>query len=67
MGLRMMYPVTVGIFNVNFNHVMTKLFDMKLLEGTGASTAASMFNDVNIINGYRVRQYKCQHWETNAH
>ena len=42
-----MYPVTVRIFDVNFNLIMKKFFDINFLEGTDASTAASMFDGVN--------------------
>ena len=46
-GLQKMYPVTVRIFDVNFNRIMKKFFDINFLEGTDAPTAASMFDSVN--------------------
>ena len=46
-GLQKMYPVTVRIFDVNFNRIMTKFFDMNLLEWADVSTAASLFDSVN--------------------
>ena len=46
-GLEKMYPITVRIYDVRFNRVMTKFFSMNLLEGTDASTAACMFDSVN--------------------
>ena len=46
-GLQKMYPVTVCIFDVNFNRIMKKFFDINFLEGTDAPTAASMFDSVN--------------------
>ena len=41
-----MYPVTARIFDFNFNRMMTKFFDMILLQGIDA-TAASTFHSVN--------------------
>ena len=46
-GLQKMYPVTIHIFDVNFNRIMKKFFDMNFLEGTDAPTAASMFDSMN--------------------
>ena len=46
-GLEKMYPITVRIYDVRFNRVMTKCFSMNLLEGTDVSTAACMFDSVN--------------------
>ena len=42
-----MCPVTVRIFDVNFNRIMKKFFDINFLEGTDAPTAANMFDSVN--------------------
>ena len=70
-GLQKMYPVTVRIFDVNFNRIMKTFFDMNFLEGTDAPTAASMFYSVNnLFERYNIQwehcrgigQYKCQHW-----
>ena len=47
--LQKMYPVTVCTFDVNLNRITTKFFDMNLLEGTDASTTASMFDSVNSL------------------
>ena len=38
-GIKKMFPVTVRIFDLNFNRIMTKFVDMNLIEGTDASTA----------------------------
>ena len=46
-GLQKMCPVTVRIFDVNFNRIMKKFFDINFLEGTDAPTAANMFDSVN--------------------
>ena len=55
--LQKMYPVTVRIFDVNFNRIMKKLFDKKFLEGRDV-TAASMFDSVNnLFERYNV------HWD----
>ena len=44
-----MYPLTLHKFDANFNCIMTKFFDMKLLEGADASTASSLFDSVNSL------------------
>ena len=49
-GLQKMFPVTVRIFDVNFNHMMKKFFDMNFPEGRDAPTAASMFDSVSLNN-----------------
>ena len=46
-GLAKMLPVTVRVFNINFNRVMTKFLDMNELEGKDVSTAAAMFKSMN--------------------
>ena len=38
-SLSKMFPITVWVFDVNFNRVMTKFFDMNLIDSTDASTA----------------------------
>ena len=38
-GLEKMFPICVRIFGVNFNRIMTKFFDMNMLEGRDASWA----------------------------
>ena len=60
-GLQKMYPITVRIYEVRFNQIMTRFFDMGLLEGSTASTAESMlasvaeqFNDHNFSWDYCV-------------
>ena len=59
-GLQKMYPVTVRIFDVNFNRMTTRFFDMNLLEGTDASTAASMFDSVNnLFERYNIQWDHC--------
>ena len=46
-GLAKMYPITVKIFNISYSRVMTKFFDMNLIEGASASTAVVMFSSVD--------------------
>ena len=60
-GLQKMYSITVRIYEVRFNQIMTRFFDMGLLEGSTASTAESMlasvaeqFNDHNFSWDYCV-------------
>ena len=45
-GLLKMFPVTVRISDINHQPVMTKFFDMNLMEGRDASTTADMFSSV---------------------
>ena len=46
-GLYKMFPVTVRIFDTNFNHIMTKFLDMNMLVGRNASTVAFEFNSID--------------------
>ena len=46
-GFAKIYPITVRIFDINYSRVMTKFFDMNLIEGANASTAAAIFSSVN--------------------
>ena len=46
-SLRKMFPNTVRVFDVSFNTVMTKFFDMNLIDGTDVSTAEAMFQSVD--------------------
>ena len=46
-GVLKMFPVTVGIFDINHQRIMTKFFDMNLMEGRDASTATEMFSSVD--------------------
>ena len=46
-GLEKMFPISIRIFDVNFNRIMTKFFDMNMLEGRAASTAECMFVSIN--------------------
>ena len=46
-GLAKMYPITGRIFDINFTRVMTKFFDMNLMERASASTAAVMFSSID--------------------
>ena len=48
-GIAKMHPVTVGIYDVNFNRVMTKFLDMNLIEGSTSGTAATIFQHVNAL------------------
>ena len=41
--LSTMFPITVRVFEVNFNREMTKFFDMNLTDGTDTFTAETMF------------------------
>ena len=41
-----MYRITVRIYDVGFNQIMTRVFDMNLLEGSTASAAESIFASV---------------------
>ena len=40
-GIAKMYLITVCIYDVNFNRVMTKFFDMNLIEGSTRGTAVT--------------------------
>ena len=46
-GVEKMFPITVWIFDIEFNCVMTKFFDINLIEGRDSSTAACMFQSVD--------------------
>ena len=46
-GLEKMFPISIRIFDVNFNRVMTKFFDMNMLEGRSSSTAEFMFDSID--------------------
>ena len=46
-GLSKMFLITVRLFDANFNRVMTKFFDMSLIDGTDASTVEAMFQSVD--------------------
>lgn len=48
-GIAKMYPITVRIYDVNFNRVMTKFFDMNLIEGSTSGTAATIFQHVDAL------------------
>ena len=41
-----MFPITVRIYDINFNRIMKKFFDINNLTGRGAST--SLFNSVDV-------------------
>ena len=45
-GIAKMYPIAVRIYDVEFNRVMTKFFDMNLIEGRCSGTAATIFGHV---------------------
>ena len=49
-GIAKMHPVTVRIYDVNFNRVMTKFLDMNLVEGSTSGTAAT-FNMLMLFLG----------------
>ena len=46
-GLEKMFPISVRIFDVNYNQIMRKFFDMNMLEGRDASTAECMFSSID--------------------
>ena len=46
-SLSKIFPVTGRVFDVNFNRVMTKFFDMNLIGSTDAPTAEAMFETVD--------------------
>ena len=46
-GVLKMFPVTVRIFDINHQRIMTKFSDMNLMVGRDASTAAEMFSSVD--------------------
>ena len=55
-GLQKMSLVTVSIFDVNFNCLMKKFFDMNFLKETDAPAAASMFDNVtNLFERYNMQ------------
>ena len=59
-GLSKMFPITVWVFDVNFNRVTTKFFDMNLIDGTDASTAETMFQSVdNQLNNHDISWDYC--------
>ena len=59
-GLSKTFPITVRVFDVNFNRVMTKFFDMNLIDGTDASTAETMFQSVdNQLNNHDISWDYC--------
>ena len=39
-GIEKMFPITVRIYDINFNRIMTKSFDINTLTGRIFSTAA---------------------------
>lgn len=45
--LAIINPITVRIFDTNYSRVMTKFFDMNLIEGASASTAAAASSSVD--------------------
>ena len=45
-GVLKMFPVTVRMFDINHQRIMTKFFLMNLMEGQDASAAAEMFSSV---------------------
>ena len=45
--LEKMFPISARIFDVNYNQIMTKFFDMNMLEGRDARTAKFMFSSID--------------------
>ena len=59
-SLSKMFPITVRVFVVNFNRVMTKLFDMNLIDRTDVSTAEAVFQRVdNQLNNHDISWDYC--------
>ena len=59
-GLSKMFLITVRVFDANFNRVMTKFFDMSLIDGTDASTAEAMFQSIdNQLNNHDISWDYC--------
>ena len=56
-GIAKMYPITV-IYDVEFNRVMTKFFDMNLIEGRCSGTAATIFEHVDAVFNEHAIQWK---------
>ncbi len=48
-GMAKMYPITVRIYDVEFERVMTKFFDINLIEGRSSGTAATIFEHVDAV------------------
>ena len=48
-GIAKTYLLTVCIYDVNFNRVMTKFLDMNLIEGSTSGTAATIFQHVDAL------------------
>ena len=46
-GLAKMFPVTVRVFDINFNRGMAKFLDMNVMEGKDVPNAAAMFKSVD--------------------
>ena len=42
-----MFPITVRVFDINFNRVMMKFLDMNVMQGKDVSTAAAMFKTMD--------------------
>ena len=59
-ALSKMFLITVRVFDVNFNRVMTNSSDMNLIDGTDASTAEAMFLSVdNQLSNHDTRSDYC--------
>ena len=48
-GIEEMFPVTVRVFDVNLNRIMTKFLDMNIMKGEDVSTTESMSKSVEDI------------------
>ena len=46
-GIQKIFPITVRLYDVQFNRIMTHFFDMNLLKGRDSSTAEVMFNIID--------------------
>ena len=46
-GLYKMFPITVRVFDINWNRVMTKFLDLNLITGRDSGKAAAMFESID--------------------
>ena len=59
-GLSKMFLITVRVFDATFNRVMTKFFDMSLIDGADTSTAEAMFQSIdNQLNNHDISWDYC--------
>ena len=61
-GLAKVYPITVGIFDINYSRVVTKFHNMILIEGANARTVAAVFSSLN--KQFKKFQKSLKYWLT---